>query len=459
MRRRAFLKGIATTGTATCLGRFTAWGAEQRVPASEQLNVACIGLGGIMGTDLPSVLSVPGVNVVALCDVDANALGQLRKKFETKAGSERAVSSMDRATFYGDYRKLLEKEKNVDAVLIATPDHWHAPIATAAIQAGKHVYCEKPLTHAIMEARRLRELSRASKVVTQMGNQGNATGNLRRNIEVIQAGVLGQVREVHVWHPPCRVFEARPAQADAVPPQLNWDLWLGPAPARPFARGCYHPFSWRFWWDFGNGSLGDFCGHAFNLPVQALKLDHPTAVDVEGVGMGRESYVTRGRLTYHFPARGDLAALKFYFHQSLTPPDALMQPYKETFGTTPNGGCLVVGEKGMISAGLWNADGYLCMTGEKKFRSVMKHEAASGVPERLPRAKGHVDEWVNACRGQGAAFSNFDKGGLITEIGLIGALAFRTGQRLDWDSQALKVPGRTELDALIDPPYRQPWGV
>ena len=459
MNRRHFLKNIIATGTAPCWIPSSCFGAESSVAASNQINVACVGLGGIMGTDLPAVLSVPGVNVVALCDVDANTPGQLRKKFEAKAGSERVVSNIDRATFYGDYRQLLEKEKSVDAVLIATPDHWHAPIATAAIQAGKHVYCEKPLTHAIMEARRLRELSRGSKVVTQMGNQGNATGNLRRNIEIIQAGVIGQVQEVHVWHPPCLVYEARPEKTDAVPPHLNWDMWMGPAPVRPFARNVYHPFAWRYWWDFGNGSLGDFCGHAFNLPVQALKLDHPTAVDVEGIGMGRESYVTSGHVTYHFPARGDLAALKFHFHQSLMPPDALMQPYKETFGKPPDGGCLIVGQKGMISAGLWNTDGYLCMTGEKKFRSVMKHEAAMGVPERLPRAKGHVDEWVNACRGQGTSFSNFDKGGLITEIGLIGALAFRVGQNIAWDSQALKVPGRPELDALIDTPYRKPWGV
>lgn len=456
MNRRSFIKSVLASGTVPYWVPASVLGAEQA--PSNRLQVACIGIGGIMGSNLPALLAIPGVDVVALCDVDSFAVTQMAKKFESKPNGEKVISALKKAPFYTDYRKLLEQEKQVDAIFIATPDHWHAPIATAGIQAGKHVYCEKPLTHSIMEARRLRELARQSKVMTQMGNQGNATTNLRRNIEVIQAGVIGTVKEVHVWHPPCRVYEARPAKEDPVPLNLNWDMWLGPAPVRPYARNVYHPFAWRYWWDFGNGSLGDFCGHAFNLPVQALNLDHPTAVEVEGEGMGRESYIKSGRLTYRFPEREGRPALTFYYHQSLMPPDALLQPFQETFGKKPDGGCLVVGEKGMISAGLWNTDGYLCMTGEKKFRSVMKHEAASKVAERLPRTRSHIEEWILACKGQGSTFSHFDKGGLITEVGLIGALAFRAGQNIAWDSKTLTVPGKPELNAIINKTYRSPWG-
>ena len=374
--------------------------------------------------------------------------------------SDAVQKNLADARDYTDYRVLLEKEKSLDAVIVATPDHWHAPLCTAAIQAGKHVYCEKPLTHTIGEARKLRQLVKTSKVVTQMGNQGSASARIRRNIEVIQSGLLGQVREVHVWHPPydnkyCGV-DRFPGE-NPVPAGFDWDFWIGPAPVRPYLDGVYHPFNWRNWYDFGGGSLADFCGHGFNLAVRALRLDHPTAIDITGKGLGKESYITEGHVTYQFPARGELAPVTLHFYHAEMPPAGVVEGLKETFGNVSSTGCVLLGDNGTISAGLWNNEGYLKMKGESKFKGITNHEAAKAIPQTLPRVRGHMEEWIDACRGNGTTFSNFENGGLLTEIGLAGVLALRAGRRIEWDGVNMKVHGMPEADRFIQSDHRKKW--
>jgi predicted dehydrogenase len=346
----------------------------------------------------------------------------------------------------------------VDAVVIATPDHWHAAICTAAIRAGKHVYCEKPLTHTVAEARELGKLVRKSSVVTQTGNQGSASPNFRRSIELIRAGVPGPIREIHIWHPPhgwpCGVD--RPPGKDPVPRGLDWDFWIGPAPMRPYKAGMYHPIKWRGWYDFGGGSLADFCCHSFSLPVHALGLGYPDRIEVSGKGLGKESFPTSCTITFRFPARGkrEPALIKFYTGGDMPPAEALVG-MKETFGRIDRTGCLLVGDKGTLSAGLWNNLCYLRMKGEKKFRGASNHDAAKSVPKSLPRAAGHMQEWLDACKGGPKTLSPFEFGGHVTEIGAAGVVALRLNRNIRWSGAEMKVEGVPEAAPLIKPQYRK----
>lgn len=450
--RRQFCGGTVACLTAATLMSERSFGADKVPAPSRRMNVGCIGIGGQMGADLRAVALECGQNVVAVCDVEESRMSGIKK----------AVSEIASAREYKDYRKLLEREKNLDAVIIATPDHWHAPICRAAIQAGKHVFCEKPLTHAVSEARELRELVRKSGVVTQTGNQGAASGNFRRSIEIIQAGVIGGVSEIHAWHPAhgWPSGDDRPTGEDSLPDGFDWDFWLGPAPARPYKKGIYHPAQWRGWYDFGNGSLGDFCCHAFSMPVRALKLEYPTKIEVSGTGLGKESFARTCRVAFHFPAQGSRKALKLMFTSGgEMPPAEATAGMKETFGGVPRTGCVVVGEKGTISAGLWNNECYLMMAGENKFRGCDNHEAAKVVPVTLPRTGGHMREWVDACLGGPTTFSDFEVGGHVTEIGLAGTVALRVGHDIEWDGVNMKAKGEPQADHIIKPVYRDGWKV
>jgi len=450
LTRRQFCgRTLACVAASSLLPR-RIFGAEGTPDPSRRLNVACIGLGGQMGSDLREVLGCHQ-NIVALCDVEEGRM----------AGMKQAIGELAGARTYKDYRKLLESEKSVDAVLIATPDHWHAPICKAALLAGKHVFCEKPLTHAVAEARELRELARRTKVVTQTGNQGAASGNFRRSMELIQAGVLGNVREVHVWHPAhgWPSGDDRPAGADPIPQGFDWDFWVGPAPLRPYKQGIYHPAQWRGWYDFGNGSLGDFCCHGFSLPVRALQLEYPTKIEISGTGLGKESFARTCRVLYHFPAQGDRPAVKINFTSGgEMPPAEATVGMQETFGNVPGTGCLLLGEKGTLSAGLWNNECYLKMDGEPKFRGGDNHDAAKAVPVTLPRTRSHIGEWVDACLGGPKTYSDFDIGGHITEIGLAGTVALRVGHAIEWDGVKMKAQGVPEAEPIVRPVYRSGWG-
>ena len=392
-------------------------------------------------------------NIVALCDVDSNRIAESRKNLG--AAGEKAKA-------YKDYRELLEKEKSVDAVIIATPDHWHAAICVAAIKAGKHVYCEKPLTHTIGEARQLAAVAKKSKVVTQTGNQGSASPNFRRSMELIQAGVIGSVSEVHLWHPrhgwPCGI--ETPTTSEAIPDGLDWDFWIGPAPMRPYQKGIYHPAQWRGWYDFGGGSLADFCCHGFSMPVRALDLDYPNKIEISGTAIAKDSFPKTCRVHFSFAARGNRGPVSIHFHSGGDLPDRQVTAgMKETLDKVPETGCLVLGDKGTISAGLWNNECRIKMKGETSFNGI-NHDAAKPIPETLPRARGsHIQEWIEACKGQGKTFSPFEIGGHVTEIGAAGLVALRLGRNIAWDGATMTVKGSPEAATLVRPQHRGEWGL
>ena len=429
--------------------------------ANAKLNIACIGLGGQMhGLMQDLVLFADTNNIIALCDVSTEQIASKRKAFG---------SAVTGAKEYRDYRLMLEREKSLDAVVIATPDHWHAAISAAAMKAGKHVYCEKPLTHTVGEAREIGDLARKSTVVTQTGNQGSASANFRRSMELVQAGVLGKVSEVHIWHPPhgwpCAMDI--PMNPDPIPESLNWDFWLGPAPARPYKQGLYHPVAWRGWYDFGGGSLADFCCHAFSLPVRVLDLDYPTRIEVSGTPLAKASFPKECKLDFRFPARGGRAPVTIHFYtggekeRTILPPPQVTEGMAETFNQVPGVGCLLVGEQGVLSAGLWNNECFLRMRGEKEFQPAANHDAAKTVPITLPRApkERHMLEWLEACRGNGKTFSPFEIGGHVTEVGAAGLIPLRLGQGIDWDGQQMIANGLPQTAAWIKPQRRGEWGL
>jgi predicted dehydrogenase len=453
MNRRQFLRG-ASVGVAMfhiLPGRAMA-GVKGPSP-NQKLNIACIGLGNQMRGHIKEIATLEH-NIVALCDVDAN---------QTEATRKANGDLLTRATVYKDYRQLLEREKSVDAVAIATPDHWHASICTSAIRAGKHVFCEKPLTHTVGEARQVGTLAKKSKVVTQTGNQGSASSNFRRSIELVQAGVLGAVGEIHVWHPPHGWPSGvdRPAGVDPVPEGLDWDFWIGPAPMRPYKNGQYHPVAWRGWYDFGGGSLADFCCHAFSMPVRALNLDYPNRIEISGVPLGKESFPRSCKVHFSFPARAGRGPVSIYFYSGgERPSPKVTAAMAETHDRVPGTGCLLVGERGTLSAGLWNNECFLNMNGEREFRPASDHDAAKGIPRSLPRAPQdrHLLEWIDACKGGPKTFSPFEIGGHITEIGAAGLIALRLGRDLNWDGPAMRAVGVPEAAPLVKPQHRGEWG-
>src|SRR6266436_1307731 len=364
MTRRQFIyySAAAAASAATLAG--CARPRARVVSANEKLNIGVVGTAGKGASDTDHCA---GENIVALCDVDEDIASKPRQKYPN-------------AKFYKDFRKMLETEKSLDAVIVATPDHLHATVAAAAIKMGKHVYCQKPLTQTVYEARLLRQLAKQYKVATQMGNQGSAEDGLRRAVEVIQAGILGPVREVHVWsnRPIWPQGMDRPEGEDPIPQGLDWDLWLGPAQKRPFkgawpeggkkrrGRGnYYHPFNWRGWQDFGTGALGDMACHTANMPFRALKLGYPTEIEAESSGINKESYPLKSKIRCQFPAREGLEPVTFWWYDggnpvpddpyshdgNNKPPAEATAEIREMLDKIPESGCLLIGDKGKLFSG------------------------------------------------------------------------------------------------------------
>ena len=444
LSRRNFLAAGSALGAAAFGSPLVLLGAAPAsTAANNRLNLAVVGCGSQGTGDMRGLIGC-GVNVVALCDPDPAQLAQARR-----AGGKATKT----AKAYEDYRKLLDDSASFDAVLIATPDHWHAPLCKAFMKAGKHVYCEKPLTHSVAEARELRELARASKVVTQLGNQGSASASLRRCVEIIRAGALGQIHEIHHWGIGVRANEGNAPGEDPIPAGFNWDLWVGPSAMRPFNK-AYHPRTWRSWFDFGNGGLADFWCHAINLPLRALNLGYPDRL-VTNVTDGKLA-AGKAAVEYHFPARGSLAPLTIYWQGDGRPAAAILQPLADA-GQDTNAGLMIIGEKGCISTGHWNDRGLIRLAGEPRLKDVLHHPATKDIPQTLPRVKGHDHEFVDACRGQGKTFSDFDIGGKLTEIGLSGIVALRTGKNLDWDGEKMEARNCPEAARFVHTPWRTKW--
>jgi hypothetical protein len=453
--RRRFLRTSATAAVAT-LG-FPAIGNV--LGANDRINIGCIGAGGKGDSDVDDSARCGG-NIVALCDVDANTLNKKAKKYP-------------QAKLYADWRKMLkEMGKDIDAVTVSTPDHVHGVASAAAMRMGKHVYCQKPLTQTVYEARLLRKLAKEKKVATQMGNQGSAGNGLRRTVEVIQAGVIGPVRELHVWsnRPIWPQGIDRPPGEDPVPPELDWDLWLGPAPMRPHKKGTYHTFAWRGWYDFGTGALGDMACHTVNMPFRALKLGYPKVVECEATSeLHPETFPKTSRIRFEFPAREGLVPLKFWWYDGnpsdnslkpLRPNPELTKEITEMRGGMPGSGCLLVGDKGkLFSPDDYGSQFYLLTSGDKEYVSGGNHEAAKAVPQTVPRSPGHNQEWFNMMRDGTPAYSNFDVAAYLTEIILLGCIALRVGvgRRMDWDGPKMKSTNIREAAKFVQRKNRPGW--
>jgi len=429
--RRNFLGGAAGAAAFTIVPRHVLGGVGY-TPPSEKLNIAGIGVGGRGRKDIEGVSSE---NIVALCDVDEERAAETFKRYP-------------QAKIYRDFRRMLEKEKNIDAVVVATPDHVHATASMMAIKMGKGVYCEKPLTHSVYESRELAKAAREYKVATQMGNQGQASEQTRLLCEWIWDGAIGPVREVHIWtnRPTWPQGVDRPKETPPAPSTLDWDLWLGPAPKRPY-HSCYLPFKWRGWWDFGTGALGDMGCHRFDPVFRALKLGHPTSVEaccsVPDTKRSEETYPRASIVRYQFPARGSMPAVKLtWYDGGLKPARPEELEAERNMGKS---GVIYVGDKGKLM------DGRLIPEPNMKAYELP--------PKTLPRSIGHHKEWIEACKGGKPAGSNFDIASLVAEAVLLGNIALRTGEKLYWDGPNLKVTNVPEANEYIHRQYRQGWSL
>jgi predicted dehydrogenase len=464
--RRDFIGGAVASAMAFTIVPRHVLGGLGYIPPSEKLNVAGVGIGGMGRSNILEIAGLemdkdgkvvpkeqPGENIVALCDVDD----------ELAAG---VYEIFPKAKKYRNFRRMLEQQKDIDAVVIATPDHSHAVIAMAAMQLGKHVYVQKPLTYSIYEARKLTEAARKYKVATQMGNQGHSGEGARLVCEWIWDGAIGQVHEVHAWtdRPIWPQGIDRPKDTPPVPKTLDWDLWLGPAPKRPF-HPLYHPRFWRGWRDFGTGALGDMACHVLDAAFWALKLDNPTAVEacvshfaekVKGQEWGQidevmDSFPQASIVRYEFAPHGDRGPIKLtWYDGGLRPaqPDELEpgRPLGEGKSSV-----LIIGDKGILRYGQYGDS--------PRIIPETKMKAYKLPPKTIPRIDGsHEQNWVRACKGGEPACSNFDYSGPLTEMVLLGNIALRyPGQRLEWDGQNMKVTNLPEANEYVRRRYRLGW--
>jgi predicted dehydrogenase len=461
LSRRAFLGRTALAAAAFQVVPGHVLGLNGATSPNEKLNIAAVGVGGQGSSDLHEMESE---NIVALCDADWGYAAACFKRYP-------------KARPHKDYRKMLEEQKEIDAVTIATPDHLHAVVTMAALKAGKHAYCQKPLTHSVWEARQIAEAARASKLATQMGNQGQASEETRRLCELVWSGAIGAVREAHIWtdRPSQGLFKEywpqgvpRPKETPAVPAGLDWDLWVGPAPMRPY-HPIYLPFKWRGWWDFGTGALGDIGCHALDPIFRALKLGAPSSVQASSSRVNDETYPLASMVTYTFPARGkEIQANNYHvkglqgaaaggvempplrvgwYDGGLRPPRPEGLPVGRAMAENGN---MLVGDKGFIL----NYNLY-----PESLRKEM-----SGLPRSIPRSGIHYKEWILACKGGKPGGSCFDWAGPLAEAVLLGNIALRTQLREDltrtslaWDSSNLKISNIEEANKFVRRDYRQGW--
>jgi predicted dehydrogenase len=428
LTRRDFLQTGAALGAVGLGGGFAPAAAKKDSP-NERLHVGVIGVAGQGAYDMGEVAAA-GAEVVALCDVDEKRTGAARKQFP-------------RAKYYPDFRKLIDA-KGIDAVVIATPDHTHAVATMAALRAGLHVYCEKPLTHTVAEARLVAETAVRQKRVTQMGTQihNHPGGNYRRVVELIQSDAIGPVSEVHVWCGRSWSGGDRPMETPPIPEGLHYDLWLGPAPYRPY-HPTYIPFYWRRWWDFGGGTLADMACHYMDLPFWALKLRHPTRVAAEGAPLHKETAAKWLIVHYEFPARDKLPPVKLTWYDGGKRPAAFAQGKLPAWGD----GVLFVGAKGMLLA-------------DYTRRKLLPEKQFAGFAPPKPFLKdsvGHHREWVEACKTGATTTCNFDYSGALTEAVLLGNVSYRLGKPLTWDAASLRATNARDADRFLRSEYRKGW--
>ena len=446
--RRHFLANAAAGGSFIIVPRHVLGGPGQTAP-SDKINVACVGAGGQAAEDIGH-LKEAGARIAFLCDVDPGHAAEI-------------FAAHPDVPKYRDYREMIDKERErIDAVLVAVPDHTHAPASMFAIKRGKHVYCEKPLTRTVYEARALRSAAREAKVATQMGNQGMAFEGNRLINEWIWDGAIGPVREVHVWSDrPTHQGKnplwwaqgvERPKETPPIPPSLDWDLWLGSAPYRPY-NPIYAPFAWRGWWDFGSGGLGDMGIHNIGPAFSALKLDAPVAVHASSTAVFDETLPLASIVHYEFPARGDMPAVTLHWYDGGLIPERPRE-LEEDRELNREDGLIFVGDKGTMVVEGWGGE-------SPRLIPEGKMKAYKRPPKTLPRSVGHHLEWLEACKGKGTTRSNFpDFAGPLTEAVLLGTISVRLGgKKLLWDSANLRVTNSEEANKLLHYHYRSGWSL
>ncbi len=432
LNRREAIQHTTLAGATLIFG---ARNVAARTAVNEKLNIAVVGAGGRGEENLKHVALE---NIVALCDVEMNVLDKARIQFP-------------QANTFQDFRKMFDSmHAEIDAVVVSTPDHMHAPICLAAIQLGKHVYCEKPLAWGIAEARQMAVAAKRQKVATQMGTQGMAMDRSRAGIEIIRSGALGQIRELHVWTDrPCWPQGIdRPLEKCPVPKDFDWNSWLGVAPQRPY-HSSYAPFAWRGWKDFGTGAIGDMGIHNAAMPLMALQLGMPQSVEIlETSGLKAETYPEWSTLCYKFSSLPDREPVVMYWYDGgKLPPENLLGKK-----VAPNG-AIVVGTQGMLYSREWTGSEWFLLP-ENKF-------LATKIPEpSIPRAPGQdiYLEWIEACKGGSPTFCNFsDYAAPLTEIMLVGALALRVGKNICWNSEKMQAEGCSEAEPYIHRIDRKGW--
>jgi predicted dehydrogenase len=422
--RRRFLQTTAAAGAAAAMGGFWTFPSRAaRRMANDKLNIAMIGTSNQAGFTIDNVKQE---NIAAICDIDDNLLDACAKDFP-------------KAQKFNDFRKLMDEE-SIDAVCVCTPDHIHAPATAMALKHGKHVYCEKPLTHTIYEARVLTQLAAETKKATQMGTQIHATDNYRRVVELIQSGAIGAVKEVDVWVGKGWGGGERPTDRPEVPKTLHWDLWLGPAAERPYSP-IYVPANWRRWWDFGGGTLADMGCHYIDLVFWSLKLVHPTTAEAFGPPEHPETAPLGLKVVWEFPARGDLPPVTMSWR------DGDQTPSEVRGVNVPGAGIMFVGEKGMLFA---DYGGYKLYP-EDQFQGFTSPEKS------IPDTIGHHNEWIAACKTGSPTTCNFSYAGPLTETVLLGNVAYRSGKKIEWKAESMKIPNAPEAEKFLKRQYRQGW--
>ena len=424
--RREFL---ATTSVAAfSAGVWSEIPVKASTSSIEKLKILCVGTANRASADIKGIESE---EIIGLCDIDKNYL-------------DHAAATFSGAKTYRDYRQMIDVEaKNADAIMVATADHNHFPASMLAIKAGLHCYCEKPLTHTVDEARKIALVAKEKSVATQMGTQIHAGQNYRRVVEVIKADVIGDVKEVHVWVGKSWGGGKRSKESQQPPATLDWDLWLGPAPERPYAAGAYHPAQWRRWWDFGQGTLGDMGCHYMDLPFWALGLRHPTRISAEGPAVNSETCPRGLVVHYDFPARGEQPPV------SMTWYDGNKIPSKVAGISVPGSGVMFVGTEGSL------------FSTYHSFKLFPKEKYANfqPPPKAIPDSIGHHAEWIKACKEGTPTTCNFDYSGALTETVLLGNVAFRTGKAIQWDADTMMPKDCPEAEQYIRKEYRNGWEV
>ena len=440
LNRRQFLRRSALAGAA-------AWGAPALLRGSglnDKLNIAIIGVGGRGGANMGGVASE---NIVALCDVYEPPVN--------KAGQNHP-----QAKKYKDFRRVFDDAKDFDAVVVSTCEHTHPFAVLPALKLGKHVYCEKPLTHGVWEAQVLIDAARQAKVATQMGTQIHASDNYRRVVELIRTGAIGPVREAHVWvgrawgwqseeeakaHQDIVSARERPSGSSPVPQGLDWEMWIGPAPFRPFHEVYWPGPKWYRWWDFGNGTMSDLGSHWIDLPWWALQLDHPLTIEAEGPPPNREIAPASMHAIYTYGARGDRPALTLHWYQGVMKPKAIAEGKIPPWGS----GVLSVGDKGMLLADYAKH----VLLPEEKLTDFKAPEPF------IPKSKGHYQEWIHACKTGEPTTCNFLYSGPLTIANHLGNVAYRAGAKLEWDPMNLKAKNCPAAAPFIRREYRQGWAL